>query len=79
MTIEEAIKQAYERGFDAGWQGALMTLRPPFEAMLDADLKRWGYGEPLDLTAEEVAFRTCLVTLLEPGSLRSYASEMRYG
>jgi hypothetical protein len=66
MTIEEATKQAYDRGFQAGWQGVLMTLRPPFEAMVHADLKRWGYGEPLDLTEEEVAFRTHLMTLLEP-------------
>jgi hypothetical protein len=38
MTIEEATKQAYDRGLEAGWQGVLMTLRPLFEAMLDADL-----------------------------------------
>jgi hypothetical protein len=67
MTIEEATKQAYDRGFDAGWQGVLMTLRPPFKAMLDADLKRWAHGERLDRTEEEeVAFRTYLMTLLEP-------------
>ena len=34
MTIEEATKQAYDRGLEAGWQGILMTLRPLFEAML---------------------------------------------
>ena len=65
MTIEEATKQAYDRGLEAGWQGVLMTLRPLFEAMLDADLDRWARGEPLDLTEEEVAFRTYLMTLLK--------------
>jgi hypothetical protein len=42
-----------------------MTLRPLFEAMLDADLRRWGHGEPFDLTGEEVAFRTYLMRLFE--------------
>jgi hypothetical protein len=65
MTIEEATKQAYDRGLEAGWQGVLMTLRPLFEAMLDADLDRWAHGEPLDLTEEEVAFRTYYMTLLQ--------------
>jgi hypothetical protein len=65
MTIEEATKQAYDRGLEAGWQGVRMTLRPLFEAMLDADLDRWARGEPLDLTEEEVAFRTYLLTLLQ--------------
>jgi hypothetical protein len=66
MTIEEATKQAYDRGFEAGWQRVLMTLRPLFKAMLDADLERWTHGERLDRTEEEVAFRTYLMTLLEP-------------
>jgi hypothetical protein len=57
MTIEEAIKQAYDRGLEAGWQGVLTTLRTLFEAMLDADLDRWACGEPLNPTEEEVAFR----------------------
>ena len=65
MTIEEATKQAYDRGLEAGWQGVLMTLRPLFKAMLDADLDRWARGAPLDLTEEEVAFRTYLMTLLK--------------
>jgi hypothetical protein len=65
MTIEEATKQAYDRGLEAGWQGVLMTLRPLFEAMLDADLDRWARGDPLHLTEEEVAFRTYLMTLLK--------------
>ncbi|HET6887799.1 MAG TPA: hypothetical protein VFH87_07730 [Candidatus Udaeobacter sp.] len=65
MTIEEATKQAYDRGLEAGWQGVLMTLRPLFEAMLEADLRRWGHGKPFDLTEEEAAFRTYLVSLFE--------------
>ena len=65
MTIEEATKQAYNRGLEVGLQCVLMTLRPLFEAMLDADLYRWARGKPLDLTEEEVAFRRYLMTLLE--------------
>jgi hypothetical protein len=65
MTIEEATKQAYDRGLEAGWQGVLTTLRPLFEVMLDADLDRWARRKPLDHTEEEVAFRTYLMTLLQ--------------
>jgi len=65
MTIGDATKQAYDRGLEAGWQGVLITLRPLFEAMLDVDLRRWGHREPFDLTEEEVAFRTYLVSLFE--------------
>jgi hypothetical protein len=65
MTIGEATKRAYDRGLETGYQGVLITLRPLFEAMLDADLRRWGHGKPFDLTEEEVAFRTYLVSLFE--------------
>jgi hydroxymethylpyrimidine pyrophosphatase-like HAD family hydrolase len=33
MTIEDATKQAFDRGLEAGWQGTLMTVRPLFAAL----------------------------------------------
>ena len=73
MTIGEATKKAFDRGLEVGWQGVLITLRPLFEAMLDADLDRWACGKPLNLTEEEVAFRTYLVSLFErSASLRRH-------